>query len=46
MRMNSTENPLLPCEAEKADLDFEGIVRDIVGQQEAVKDAFKLRLAG
>ena len=37
MQMNSTENPLLPCEAEKADLDFDGIVRDIAGQQDAVK---------
>ena len=37
MQMNSTENPLLPCEAEKADLDFEGIVLDIAGQKEAVK---------
>ena len=46
MLMNSTENPMLPCEVEKVDLDFEGIVREIVGQQEAIKDAFKLRLAG
>ena len=37
MLMNSTENPPLPCEVEKADLDFEGIAREIAGQQEAVK---------
>ena len=37
MQMNSTENPLLPCEEEKVDLDFEGIVREIAGQQENVQ---------
>ena len=37
MRMNSTENPLLDCNAEKTDLDFDAIVREIAGKQEAVK---------
>ena len=37
MLMKSAENPSLPCEAEKADLDFEGITREIVEQQEAVE---------
>ena len=37
MQMKSTENPYLPCDAEKADLDFNEIVRDIVEEQEAIK---------
>merc|ERR1711974_39563 len=37
MRMVSGENPRIPCQAEKTDLDFDGIVRDIVAQQEAIK---------
>merc|ERR1712108_110418 len=38
MRMVSGENPRIPCQAEKTDLDFDGIVRDIVAQQEAIKN--------
>ena len=37
MLMNATvENPILPCELEKADLDFDAIVREIVEQKDAV----------
>ena len=39
MLMKSTENPSLPCDAEKADLDFEGIAQEIAGQQEAVEES-------
>ena len=41
MQMNSTENPILPCQAEKADLDFDAIVRDIVPQQDFIRDFYK-----
>ena len=37
MLMKSTENPSLPCEAEKSDLDFDSIAREIACQREAVK---------
>ena len=36
MRMNSTENPLIPCEEEKADVDFDAVVDDIIEQKEIV----------
>ena len=39
MKMISAENPSLPCEAEKADLDFEAIVNEIVGQQKSIWDS-------
>ena len=37
MQLSSTENPLLPCNAEKEDLLFKDIVADIVEEQEAIK---------
>ena len=38
MRMNSTtENPLIPCDVEKADLDFDAIVRDITEKKDITK---------
>merc|ERR1711974_583103 len=39
MQMNSTENPILPCEAEKANLDFDAIVREIASEQEAINQS-------
>ena len=39
MQMNSTENPLLRCEEEKADLDFDAIVHEIA--EVAAKDKAK-----
>ena len=36
MRMNSTENPILPCEAEKADVDFDAVVDEIIEQKQIV----------
>ena len=39
MQMNSTENPLLPCNEERAELDFDAIVREIVGQQKSIWDS-------
>ena len=39
MKMISPENPSLPCEAEKADLDFEAIVDEIVGQEKSIRDS-------
>ena len=43
MRMNSTENPFLRCEEEKADLDFDAIVREIADV--AAKDLSNFREA-
>ena len=37
MQMESGDNPRILCQAVKRDLDFDAIVRDIAGQQEAIK---------
>ena len=39
MQMESEENPSIDCQAVKRDLDFDAIVRDIAGQQEAIKNS-------
>ena len=39
MQMESGENPRIDCQAVKRDLDFDAIVRDIAGQQEAIKNS-------
>ena len=36
-KMNSTENPVVPCEAEKADLDFDAIVQEMKSRQEEIR---------
>ena len=36
-KMESAANPLLPCGAEKADLDFEAIVQEMKSGQEEIK---------
>ena len=42
MTMNSSStNPVLPCNQERAHLDFGAIVGEIVAQQEAVKKYIK-----
>ena len=36
-KMESAENPVLPCKAEKVDLDFDAIVREIISHQNEIK---------
>merc|ERR1711974_324942 len=36
-KMESAENPVVPCRAEKVDLDFDAIVREMNSHQEEIK---------